>query len=229
MMSLVYKTLLGRFGRQGWWPLSCLKLANPKKTGSVKGYHPGDYSFPKSRKQRFEICSGAILTQNTSWKNAEKAVVSLKEKGFLSPEKIMESSPKSIVECIKPAGYYNQKERKLRIFSEFFISLGSRKPSRKDLLGIWGIGPETSDSILLYAYKEPVFVIDAYTKRIMKRLGFGNIGYNELQNLFHKNVRRNHRIYNEFHALLVELAKRHCKSVPDCGECPLSGMCKKKI
>lgn len=229
MLSGVYRRLLACFGFQGWWPLLSHQGSNPTKTGFSKGYHPGDYSFPRNRSQRFEICAGAILAQNTGWPNAEKALNNLHEKGMLSPEKIISFPAGKISGCIRPAGYYNHKARKLREFSKFFVSLGKRKPSRDDLLKIWGIGPETADSILLYAYNEPVFVIDAYTRRIMERAGFGKMDYDELQKLFHDNLKKDHAIYNEFHALLVELAKRHCKAVPKCEGCPLFERCRKEI
>lgn len=227
MLMKVYRKLLTEFGYQGWWPLLECKGCNPTKSGCMRGYHPGDYSFPKNRRQIFEVCVGAILAQNTSWTNVEKSLLKMKEYGLLDAQVIASSSIATIKRAIKQSGYYNQKARKLKIFSEFFLSLGSRAPFRDELLGVWGIGPETTDSILLYAYHKPVFVVDAYTKRLLERLGFDKKGYGEEQEFFQKNVPQDHKIYNEFHALIVELAKRNCRKVPICYNCPLEKICKK--
>ncbi|MFH1182219.1 MAG: endonuclease III domain-containing protein [Candidatus Woesearchaeota archaeon] len=192
----VYCKLLKTYGSQGWWP--------------IQGrYHKGDYSFPRNSAERFEICIGAILTQNTSWKQAEKALLKLKGK---SAKAIVAVPQKKLAELIKPAGYFNQKARKLKEFAKFYLKLKGRTPSREELLGIWGIGPETADSILLYAYKVPTFVVDAYTKRILESLGLANekASYDEIKRLFEKNIKSDLKAYQEFHALLVEHAKRYC-------------------
>ncbi|MFA6048736.1 MAG: endonuclease III domain-containing protein [Candidatus Micrarchaeia archaeon] len=226
-----YEKLYRAYGPQGWWPLLGYKGTNPTKTGSVKGYHPGDYSIPRSGGERFEICVGAILTQNTSWVQVEKALQNLKKLGALSPGKILQTNRAKLAGAIRPAGYFNQKAKKLKIFSEFYLKLGSRAPSREELLSVWGVGPETADSMLLYAFKVPTFVVDAYTKRILGRMGLvgKNAPYGEVKALFEKNLPPNLEKYQEFHALLVEHAKRRCNSRnPLCGGCLERRACKKQ-
>jgi endonuclease-3 related protein len=209
----MYSTLLNSYGPQGWWPL--LELENRKpvkisKSGSLKGYHPGDYSYPKTKAQQFEICVGAILTQNTAWPNVEKALLGLKVKNLLSPASILKASPDELCEAIRPAGYFNQKAKKLRLFAGSYLKFSSRVPKREELLEIWGIGPETADSMLLYAFKVPTFVVDAYTRRILPEIGYRKKkpGYDEIKRLFEANLPRDHRLYQEYHALIVEHAKR---------------------
>jgi endonuclease III related protein len=219
--------LLSSFGKQGWWPLIEYKGTNPTKTGSINGYHPGKYDLPVVESQKFEICIGAILAQNTSWLNAEKAIVNLKKNKLLDAKCILNTNIKSLASAIRPAGYYNQKAKKLKIFSKFFIELNGKVPSRMELLELWGIGKETADSILLYSYKQPVFVVDSYTKRIFERLGYREAEYDELQQLIENNLPKDYKIYNEFHALLVELAKRHCRTKPVCIGCVMEKKCKK--
>ena len=176
-----YENLLKEYGHQGWWPLLCCEGCNPTKTGSVKGYHPKDYSYPKTDNQRFEICIGAILTQNTSWVNVEKALINLKKLKAINAKALLELKDGDLKRAIKPAGYYNQKARKLKEFSTFYLMLKGKTPLREELLGVWGIGPETADSILLYGYKVASFVIDAYTKRIFSNLGFKENSYDSLK------------------------------------------------
>lgn len=204
----LYNKLFKKYGFQGWWPLLDCEGCNPTKTGSIKGYHPGDYSYPKNEKQKFEVCIGALLTQNTSWIQTEKALLNLKKEKALNAESIKKINLKKLKKAIKPAGYFNQKAKKLKIFSDFFINLNGKTPSREELLDVWGIGPETADSILLYAYKFPSFVIDAYTKRIMFSLGYKENSYDELKELFEKNLEKDYKLYQEFHALIVEDIKR---------------------
>ncbi len=228
-LGKLYETFFRAYGAQGWWPLLGVKGTNPTKTGSVKGYHPGDYSFPRTDAQRFEICVGAILTQNTAWPNVEKALQNLKKIGAINPKKILELEQAQLAGGIKPAGYFNQKAKKLKIFSKFYLGLGGRTPPREELLCVWGVGPETADSILLYAYKVPTFVVDAYTKRIASRLGLvgEKAGYGEVKAFFEKRVKPDLKDYQEFHALLVEHAKRHCSSRnPLCEECLAEKECK---
>ncbi len=201
-----------RYGPQGWWPLLCLrdKGINPAKTGSTNGYHPKDYSYPKNTVQRFEICVGAVLTQNTSWTNVGKALLALREKKLLSPQKIISAAGNKLKNAIRPAGYYNQKARKLKEFSDFFLKLKRRTPTRDELLEIWGIGPETADSILLYAYKQPEFVVDTYTKRILiaQKLINSKMTYEEIKNLVQNSLPADYKLFQEFHALFVEHAKQ---------------------
>ena len=162
----IYNMLLKLYGPQGWWPLLNCKGINPTKTGAVKGYHPNDYSYPKNDRQRFEICIGAILTQNTSWPQVEKALLNLKGLNALNPEEMKNLKLEKLKQAIKPAGYFNQKARKIKEFTDFYLSLNNKISTREELLELWGIGPETADSILLYAFKVPTFVVDAYTKRV---------------------------------------------------------------
>ena len=196
MLMKIYKKLLSEFGEQKWWPTI-------------------------SKNRRFEIIVGAILTQNTAWKNVEKAIRNLDKKNMLSKESIKNIPEKDLALLIKPAGYYNQKAKKLKLVANF-----KDRITRENLLGIWGIGKETADSILLYAYDRPYFVIDAYTKRIMKRIGFKEDSYEELQNLFQNNLPKDVKIYKEFHALLVELGKRYCMKKPKCDKCPVKDVCR---
>ena len=167
-----YKKLLLLYGRQGWWPLLGVKGENPTKTGSMRGYHPGDYSYPKNDKQRFEICVGAILAQNTNWVNVEKALLNLQKAGVLDAKKVLQIKKEKLAKLLRPAGYFNQKARKLKEFAQVYAKLGKRAPTREELLKIWGVGPETADSILLYAYKLPFFVVDAYTRRVFAKEKF---------------------------------------------------------
>ncbi len=206
-----YEKLLEKYGLQGWWPLLDCKGCNPTKTGSIQGYHPGDYSYPKNENQRFEICIGAILTQNTSWPQVEKALINLKKINAINPEKIKNMEISELCHAIKPAGYFNQKAKKLKIFSEFYINLKGKKPTRDELLALWGIGPETADSILLYAYKLPSFVADAYTRRIFSSMGLIKKyeTYDNIKKLFEDNLEKDFKLYQEYHALIVEHAKNN--------------------
>src|SRR3989344_6619627 len=174
----IYSVLLGKYGKQGWWPVNSKNASEKTKA--------------------FEISIGAILTQNTAWKNVEKAIKNLIEKNLLSPELILKTPVSDIAECIKPAGYYNQKAERLKIFSEFFLKEFDKLKelnigeARQMLLSVKGIGPETADSILLYALNMPVFVIDAYTKRLFSRMlgaDFNFERYDEWQDFFHKNLK----------------------------------------
>ncbi len=224
-----YEKLYAAYGPQGWWPLLDYKGTNPTKTGSVKGYHPGDYSIPRNKREQFEICAGAILTQNTSWVQVEKALQALKNRGALDPKKIIAMPQAELAGAIKPAGYFNQKAKKLKIFANFYLTLGKGTPSREELLSVWGVGPETADSMLLYAYKAPTFVVDAYTKRILGRMGLvgTDADYDEVKMFFEKNLACDLKTYQEFHALLVEHAKRRCSArSPLCGECLAGKNCK---
>ncbi len=204
--------LLKAYGPQGWWPLLNHEGSNPTKTGAVRGYHPGDHSFPHNDHERFEICAGAILTQNTAWPNVENALRNLNEAGLLDPERITNVEGEKLRTLIRPAGYFNQKAKKLKLFSEFFISLNEKTPSREQLLDLWGVGPETADSILLYAYKRPEFVVDAYTRRVLAAEGFMQDAmtatYDDVKAYCVKNLPLDVEAYQEFHALLVERAKR---------------------
>ena len=218
----IYKILLKTYKNQGWWPLLKLhsfknKGTNPTKTGSVNGYHPDDYSYPKDRKQQYEICVGAILTQNTSWPQVEKALINLNGIKAIDPKAIYDMDIELLKQLIRPAGYFNQKAIYLKEFTEFFLDLKQKDvPTRKQLLEIKGIGDETADSIMLYAFSKPEFVIDAYTKRILLHLGLisEKSSYMEIKALFEDNFPKDHKLYQEYHALIVEHAKHHYNKKP---------------
>lgn len=235
-LTQIYKTLLKSYGKQGWWPITL-----DGKT--IPDYHPKDYSYPKTETQQLEIIFGAILTQNTSWKNVEKALICLNKNKLMNIDKILAHPHPSLAECIRSSGYHNQKAERLKIIAKFLKHTPIKKLQQLDvktlreiLLKIKGIGPETADSIILYAFNKPIFVIDTYTKRIMSRIGLceKNVKYDELQELFMKNIRTNNsendvNLFNEYHALLVEHAKRYCSTKPRCEECVLKNICKKRI
>ena len=215
-LETIYRTLLDAYGPQGWWPLIGHQGANPTKTGAVHGYHPGDYSFPRNEEERFEICLGAILTQNTAWPNVEKALLNLREHGPFAPELILRMPEATLLTAIRPSGYYNAKARKLREFSRFYTCLAGRTPTREELLGVWGIGPETADSMRLYAFEETELVVDAYTRRILAHLRLVSeaVTYEALKVFCADSLPTDPVVYQEFHALMVEHAKRHYRRKP---------------
>lgn len=228
-MRALYRKLLSTYGPQGWWPLTAVSASGggsqPTKTGSLQGYHPGDYSYPHTDSERFEICVSAVLTQNTAWPNVEKALLRLiSTVGELSPATVMALDEEVLKEAIRPAGYYNQKAAYLRAFAAFYQDIDGRIPTRSELLSVKGVGKETADSILLYAYKVPVFVVDAYTKRILCGLDVieEDAGYDEVQALFHSWLKKDVVVYQEFHALLVEHAKRWYAKKPYSKNDPLA-------
>ncbi len=208
--------MMKTYGPQGWWPVMSHRGKKPTMTGDFRGYHPGEYSYPKNSNQRFEICVGAILTQNTAWKNVEKVLFNLKNGGALSPRAMMQLDDQTLKDLIRPAGYYNQKAAYLRNFTEFFLSLRGKTPGRKELLRVRGIGDETADSMLLYAFSRPEFVVDAYTKRIFSQLGFFRIDekYVKVKELFESVVEKDVLVYQEYHALIVEHAKQYYSKKP---------------
>lgn len=202
----IYNSLYNYFGPLKWWP--------------------GDTPF--------EIMVGAILTQNTSWNNVEKAINNLKIENLLEPRKLYRINQENLAQLIKPSGYYNIKARRLKNFVNIFVNdfegsaekmfLGDGKELRKKLLNVNGIGPETADSILLYAGKKPFFVVDAYTKRVFSRhkLISEDFTYYQIQELFIKNLDKDVKLFNEFHAQIVMLGKTICTSKnPDCAKCPI--------
>ena len=182
----------------------------------------------------WEVIVGAILTQSAAWTNVEKAIANLKDAGLLSPEGIHAAAQDELARLVYPSGYYNAKARKLKAFAQrlheryqgqlealFALDLASL---RAELLSIHGVGPETADSIILYAAGKPSFVIDAYTRRIACRLGLAapSIRYDDLRALFMDALPSDAPLFNEFHALLVCLAKQACRKHPLCQQCPLS-------
>ncbi|MBD3204107.1 endonuclease III domain-containing protein [Candidatus Woesearchaeota archaeon] len=221
-IKTIYKKLFDMYGPQGWWPLLEYSGTNPTKTGSLTGYHPGNYELPETQNQIFEICLGAILTQSISWVGAEKALFNLKKLNALTPDKLTKLDKRELAQTIKPAGYFNQKAKKLRQFTKFFLQL-EVKPTRKQLLSIWGVGEETADSMLLYAFKVPTFVVDAYTRRIFANLGFidRDASYSKVKKLFEDNLEPDLIVSQEYHALIVEHAKRYYKGRKKKYDCPL--------
>jgi endonuclease-3 related protein len=204
-LNEIYNLLFERFGHQHWWP--------------------GD--------GQFEIIVGAILTQNTNWTNVEKAIANLKAIDILTPSKLHEIKIDKLAELIRPAGYFNIKAKRLKnlinwLFENYGGSLENVETVgtsrlREELLSVSGIGPETADSILLYAFNRPVFVVDAYTARIAARhfLIEPPFEYEELQRIFIDNVDEDVQVFNEFHALLVRCGKEFCRPVARCAGCPL--------
>ena len=201
-----YRRLWAHFGPQHWWP--------------------GD--------TRFEVILGALLTQNTSWRNAEIALGNLRRRRLLSPRKLGCLSAVRLSRLLRPSGYYRQKTRTVRSFLRYLEKrcAGSlnrlfRQPTpslRAELLSLPGVGPETADSILLYAGQRPVFVIDDYTRRVLDRHGLAPAaaGYAELQHLFQHSLPPDPALYNEYHALLVAVGKTYChRQQPNCPACPL--------
>lgn len=206
----IFEQLLDAFGPRHWWPAE----------------------------SRLEIIIGAVLTQGVAWKNVEKAVNNLKISGNLDFRALLEMDEDLLFGLIHSTGYYRQKTRKLKTLLEWIQSCYNgdldrmlNSPTfdlRCELLKLWGIGPETADSILLYAGGHPVFVVDNYTKRIMARMGLidARMTYQGLQNYFHQALPPQTELYNEYHALLVKLGAEYCKKQhPRCAQCPVSSGC----
>ncbi|MHA1734017.1 MAG: endonuclease III domain-containing protein [Promethearchaeota archaeon] len=221
----LYDHLLARYGLQGWWPLL------------DGGYHPGDYALPETPGQQFEVMVGAILAQNTAWANAQRAVENLARAGLLEPKEILAAPVEELAETIRPSGYYNQKALKLKNFARFLESTPLARLGELDLndlrarlLAVNGVGPETADSMMLYALHRPEFVVDAYTRRILTRVGLvrpGEATYGGVQAIFHAALPPDQETYNEYHALLVRHAVETCRKVPLCETCFLAGECGK--
>lgn len=198
-----YHELLELYGAQGWWPLN-------------GHYHPGEYEWPKTKNQIFEIGVGAILTQNTAWTSVEIALDNLRHLKILSPQKLLQCDLEELKEAIRPSGYFNQKSAYLKSFTEFFVIRKGAPPTRKELLRIRGIGEETADSMLLYGWREPWFVVDAYTRRVFSAHEVVGMKerYSAIQQKFHDALEPHYegekrvRAYQEYHALIVRHAKR---------------------
>ncbi|MFZ5908128.1 MAG: endonuclease III domain-containing protein [Nitrospirota bacterium] len=214
IVSDIYRKLYDFYGPQHWWP--------------------GDTPF--------EIAVGAILTQNTNWSNVEKAIRNLKEHNALTPQAIHTMALREFAELIRPAGYYNIKAKRLKSFMQCLVNdfhgsmerMKHRDVSalRAILLSVNGIGPETADSILLYALGKPVFVIDAYTRRVLSRHGILEYRrpYEEYQTLFHESLKKDPAFYNEYHALFVRVGKTYCKKQnPLCRQCPLEALLLRRL
>ncbi|MBN2457932.1 endonuclease III domain-containing protein [Candidatus Woesearchaeota archaeon] len=220
----IYHKLLKEYGPQGWWP-----RINEKTL--LCEYHKGDYGFPRTDAERFEVCVGALLTQNTQWRpNVERAMIELKRLNLIDIDRILKAKHEVIADAIKSSGYFNQKARKLKNIAEFLKKHTIRELEKMELwqardllLGINGVGAETADSILLYALHKPIFVVDAYTKRIFANLGFirPDATYDQVQRLFMDNLEHDTRLFNEYHALIVEHAKNHYRKKSEYHLCPL--------
>ncbi len=205
MLKELYQKLWDAFGPQGWWP----------------GETP------------FEVIIGAILTQNTNWRNVAQVLDGLKDEGLLDPRALQEMPEEELARRLKPSGYFNIKTRRVKSFLDFFAQRFHNSPAemarvdlgalRAELLKVKGIGPETADSILLYALHKPAFVVDAYTHRVLSRhsLAPESCSYDELQGLFMENLPSDVPLYQEFHALLVRVGKEFCRPKPRCSACPL--------
>jgi len=180
---------------------------------------------------------GALLTQATNWHNVEQAIRTLKQQGALHPRRLLAMPGRELERAVRPAGYFRQKAKRLRIFSRWLVRRYTGSPVRmfrtpwrvlrEELLALHGVGPETADSMLLYAGEQPVFVVDAYTTRVLRRhrLINGQATYDEVQQFAMREWPASARIYNEFHALLVAVGKRYChRRNPDCHNCPLGDL-----
>ncbi len=206
----IYALLRERFGHRDWWP----------------------------GEMQFEVVVGAILTQRTSWRNVEKAIDNLAKSDAISPQAIIALTNEDLNTLILPSGFYRQKTKRLKRISSFLLEYGNGDfekfdqidtiELRRKLLEINGIGPETADSILLYAFHRPVFVVDAYTDRVFSRLALVESGlkYDNLQKYFVENLPVDVALYNDYHAQIVALCKHHCLTCPKCGDCPLVDICK---
>jgi endonuclease-3 related protein len=209
-----YRALRGAYGPQRWWPVTEPGELEPAYTGG-----------PRTPVQVFEVAAGAVLTQNTAWKNAAAAIVNLNRAGKLDPAAISEIDERELAGMIRSSGYYNQKARRLKALAAFFAGAG--EVTREALLELDGIGPETADSIMLYAFGKPYFVVDAYTRRIFGRIGVlaGGERYEDIREMFEAGLPRRVSLYREYHALIVEHGKRSCRRIPLCDGCVLSGRC----
>lgn len=209
----IYRLLSEYFGAQGWWHADSL----------------------------FEICVGIILVQRTTWRNADRGINNLKKKHLLSVKEIVNISLKELEDLLRPAGFYRQKAKYLKTFAQYCLEKYNgnldkwfKKPTeelREELLQLKGIGEETADSILLYAAEKPVFVVDAYTKRILTRMRAVThvASYSKIKKLIEESLSSNIRVYKELRALFVELGKNFCKVKPQCKGCPLESVCQKYI
>lgn len=203
----VFDALYGAYGPQHWWPATT----------------------------DFEVMVGAVLTQNTAWRNVERALANLRAAGALEPAALIALEPSLLAERIRPAGYYNIKAARLRNLTAAVLDDGgvegwrswSTPALRQRLLGINGVGEETADSILLYVYQRPVFVVDAYTRRIFTRLELlrGNETYRQIAGLFEGALPEDTALFNEYHALIVRLGSGCCRPRPWCSVCPLRRVC----
>ncbi len=189
------------------------------KRGKISPWWPGE--------TQDEIIIGAVLTQNTRWGNVEKSLENLRKEGLLDLRKILHAPEEKLRNLIRPSGFQRQKASYLKSVSSFIVPyLGSRPPPREDLLRVKGIGEETADSILLYAFHVPEFVVDAYTKRLSRRLWGLEGSYRQIKEVFESSLPRRWRVFAEYHGLIVEFSKATCRKKPLCSGCPLRDGCR---
>jgi endonuclease-3 related protein len=224
----IFNRLLSHYGFQNWWPIV---------ENGVSVYSPEFRMRSRTCDEIFEIAVGAILTQNTAWKNVEKAIINLKQAGVLSYKSILNLPVENLASLIKPSGYFNQKAKKLKGFAEFIdkrldcnienLRKFDTLTARNLLLEIWGVGYETADSILLYGLNFPIFVVDAYTHRIFSRMGIirQDFKYETIRLFFENNLPKDHLIYNEYHALIVKHGVNKCRKKAICDNCVIRDIC----
>ena len=203
----IFERLLEQHGPQDWWP----------------GETP------------FEIMVGAVLTQNTAWINVERAIANLRQARHLDAHRILEADDSELASLLRPSGYFNVKAARLKNYCRWYLQAGGfevlrgwpTERLRHALLGVKGVGPETADDILLYAFERPVFVVDAYTRRIFSRLGHcaSDVGYESLRHAFEHALAPDVALYNEYHALIVAHGKDICRPRPRCDRCALRHRC----
>ena len=208
-LSDIYDTLIDHYGPQEWWPAD----------------------------SPFEVMVGAVLVQSTAWRNVEHAIGNLKASNSMSPAAIRDMSLEKLEELVRPSGFFRVKARRLTALCEFLgerysdsiVRMGERPTAelRLELLEVYGIGEETADDILLYALNRPVFVVDAFTRRIFHRLVWcrQDASYGEIQRMFHDQLSRDAALFNEYHALIVRHGNTTCRQSPDCAGCPLLSDC----
>ncbi|OHD55772.1 MAG: hypothetical protein A2Y33_14130 [Spirochaetes bacterium GWF1_51_8] len=228
LLQKIFTLLQSRFGDQNWWPL----VRNGKAV-----YLPEFRARERTPAEVFEIAVGAILTQNTAWGNVVLAIAALKEAKLISRRAILDTDPARLAELVKPSGYFNQKAKKLKALAGYIaeelrgslVRLKEMPPdaARASLLSVWGIGKETADSVLLYGLGMPVFVIDAYTRRVFSRIGLIDPAaeYDEIRAFFEKHCADDIDLYREYHALIVAQGKDICRNKPLCPECDLDEIC----
>lgn len=193
-LILWFDELLMRFGHQGWWPVCIDGNCTPTYFHNLDGY---------TDLQEFEIAIGAILTQNTSWNNVLRALENLHRADVWSPEHILKLPTEDLEKLIAPSRYFRQKTKKLQIFSRAWINDKESLKTREGLLQLWGIGEETADDILLYAFRQPIFVIDTYTRRFLGTHGIEFATYAAYQNFFMIHLPHDYLLFAEYHALIV--------------------------
>ena len=212
----IYNTLAETYSHLDWWPTGSYKSLDIDKS---KYLVEVDDNYPEEYIDQFEIIMGTILTQNTTWVSVDKALANLALYTDFNPNNILDfinNDADKFKQLIKPSGYFNQKTIYLKNIAEFFIELNGRTPTRKEVLAVKGVGNETADSILLYAFGEKEFVVDAYTKRIFSYLGFikETATYHQVKKLFEGNFQGDLDDYKQYHALIVEHAKNYYKKKP---------------